>query len=222
MAIRGLGGQGPRARVRLSTPHHRVGTGRPLGRPCALATDVTLERRTRNGSDQDGRTRHASGAVDLRAEARHGSTSLRSIDMLSRGVLARVWNTTQYRSVNRHSVSICSSEAVDSRSNEVRIAVNPTGADRLTPSVPLKSRSPRPGSSPTRSGSPPTSRPRTVSRRRTLQGPAAACRRNRPAARRPVAGCRPASTRAIPVGTEQLTPSPKCPSADNVTSAESG
>ena len=38
----------------------------------------------------------------------------------------------------------------------------------------------------------------------------------------PVAGCRPASTSALPVWTEQVTPSPIRPSAFSVTTAASG
>src|SRR3954470_5580129 len=116
-----------------------------------------------------------------------------------------------------------SSLASVSRSNVVRIVVNPTGACLSTPSVPRKSRSPSTCTVPPRSSTPIDV---ATARRVTPAHAASACSNMSPEQSSvpspPLAGCRPATARARPVSTEQLMPSAREPSARSVMTAAFG
>src|SRR6478672_11597251 len=135
----------------------------------------------------------------------------------------RVWYTTQYLSVNLERLAICSSVALDCSLKERRMAWNPTGDSLDTPSVPLKSRSPSADTVPSV-----ISTPMAVATALSVTPAQAtnACKSISPEQSckpvPPVAGCNPASLRALPVSTLQEIPSPTLPWAFRVMMADSG
>jgi hypothetical protein len=108
------------------------------------------------------------------------------------------------------------------RSNSSRIAAKPTGASRSTPSVPRKSRSPSARTVPSISSPIEVATARIVTPAHATSASSSMSPEQSCEPSPPVAGCRPASASARPVCTEQETPSPSCPDAVNVTSAEPG
>src|SRR5690606_27047638 len=137
--------------------------------------------------------------------------------------LFNVWYTTQYRSVNFNNVSILSGAASDSILNCKRIDLNPTGTSFETPNVPLKSRSPSAVTVPffiTTSIAVATAFNVTPAQATKASSNISPEHANIPEP--PVAGCKPASTIALPVSTLQEMPSPIFPVAFKVMIAEEG
>ena len=104
-----------------------------------------------------------------------------------------------------------------------RARTGATGASRSTPNVPLKSRSPSANTVPPRSAMPRAVATEVIV---TPAHAASACSSMSPEHANdpspPVAGCRPARTKAWPVSTEQLMPSVNAPCACNVITAALG
>ena len=139
------------------------------------------------------------------------------------GGCASVWYTTQYLSVKRRRVASCSSEASVSSVNRSRIFWKPTGTSFDRPSVPRKSRSPSAWSEASRNSMPSAEAtafkvtPAQATRASSSMSPEQTL-----CPLPPVAGCKPATTTALPVSILQLTPLPRRPCARSVKRAASG
>ena len=137
--------------------------------------------------------------------------------------LDNVWYTTQYRSVNFFNDCNCSDVASDVRLNFNRIDTNPTGTSFDTPNVPRKSTSPSAFIVPSIFLMPiavATARNVTPAHAANASSNMSPEQANDPVP--PVAGCKPASTIALPVSTLHEIPSPNLACAFKVIIATFG